>query len=34
MRRPQPQRPERRILNGKHEAYLIAASVRRETRGT
>ena len=24
MRRPQPQRPERRILNGKHEAYLIA----------
>ena len=23
-RRPQPQRPEKRILNGKHEAYLIA----------
>src|SRR5689334_12363227 len=23
-RRPQPPRPEKRILNGKHEAYLIA----------
>lgn len=23
-RRPQPQRPEKRILNGRHEAYLIA----------
>lgn len=23
-RRPQPERPEKRILNGKHEAYLIA----------
>lgn len=25
-RRPQPERPEKRILNGKHEAYLIALS--------
>jgi len=25
-RRPQPQRPEKRILNGRHEAYLIALS--------
>lgn len=24
MRRPQPPRPEKRILNGRHEAYLIA----------
>jgi hypothetical protein len=25
-RRPQPPRPEKRILNGRHEAYLIALS--------
>lgn len=25
-RRPQPPRPEKRILNGRHEAYLIAVS--------
>ena len=23
-RRPQPPRPEKRVLNGKHEAYLVA----------
>lgn len=25
-RRPQPPRPEKRVLNGRHEAYLIALS--------
>ncbi len=32
-RRPQPPRPEKRILNGKHEAYLIALSCGEKPQG-
>ncbi len=32
-RRPQPERPEKRILNGKHEAYLIALSCSEKPEG-
>jgi Homeodomain-like domain len=32
-RRPQPQRPEKRILNGKHEAYLIALACGGSSKG-
>jgi len=32
-RRPQPQRPEKRILNGRHEAYLIAFSCSEKPEG-
>ena len=32
-RRPQPERPEKRILNGKHEAYLIALSCSQKPEG-
>ena len=31
-RRPQPPRPEKRILNGRHEAYLIALSAAKSLR--
>ena len=32
-RRPQPARPEKRILNGRHEAYLIALSCGQKPEG-
>jgi hypothetical protein len=32
-RRPQPPRPEKRILNGRHEAYLIALSCGQKPEG-
>ncbi|HEX6108931.1 MAG TPA: IS630 family transposase [Ktedonobacteraceae bacterium] len=32
-RRPQPPRPEKRILNGRHEAYLIALSCGEKPQG-
>lgn len=32
-RRPQPARPEKRILNGNHEAYLIALSCSQKPEG-
>ena len=32
-RRPQPERPEKRILNGKQEAYLIALSCSQKPEG-
>jgi transposase len=32
-RRPQPPRPEKRILNGKHEAYLIALACGEKPQG-
>lgn len=32
-RRPQPERPEKRILNGNHEAYLIALSCSQKPEG-
>jgi hypothetical protein len=32
-RRPQPPRPEKRILNGRHEAYLIALSCGKKPEG-
>jgi homeodomain-containing protein len=32
-RRPQPERPEKRLLNGKHEAYLIALSCSQKPEG-
>lgn len=32
-RRPQPERPEKRILNGKHEAYLVALSCSEKPEG-
>ncbi|SRR5712691_10085074 len=32
-RRPQPPRPEKRILNGKHEAHLIALSCSQKPEG-
>src|SRR5262249_24838362 len=32
-RRPQPERPEKRVLNGKHEAYRIALSCGEKPQG-
>lgn len=32
-RRPQPPRPEKRILNGRHEAYLIALACGEKPQG-